>query len=98
MHYLKTVAMIGLSVAAVMVAADHFPTQSNTHMIFFYALVPGLIGSAIFALSSDASLSNGIMAWAIAWAVNTTFYFVVWRIALIAKRKIRPGPRKQTST
>jgi hypothetical protein len=98
MHYFKAVAVIGLSVAAAMVAMDHFPTQSNIHMVFMNALFPGLFVSIIFALSSDASLSNGITAWALAWAVNTTFYYVFWRIALIAKRKIRPRPRKQTPT
>jgi hypothetical protein len=98
MHYFKAVAVIGLSVAAATVAMDHFPTQSNIHMVFMNVLSPGIIVSTVFVLSSDASLSNGITAWALAWAVNTTFYYVFWRIALIAKRKIRPRPRKQTST
>jgi hypothetical protein len=96
MRRFKAVAVIGLSVAAAMVAMDHFPTLSNTHMIFFNALSPGIIVSAVFALSSDASLPNTIIAWSLAWAVNTAFYFVFWRIALIAKRKFRP--RKQTPT
>ena len=96
MHYFKAVAVIGLSVAAATVAMDRFPTLSKTHSIFLYALLPGLICSIIFALSNDASLSTGIMAWALAWAVNTTFYVVVWRIGLVANRKIRLRHRKQT--
>ena len=98
MNYFKAFAVIGLSVAAAMLAMDRFPTQSKTHLIFLYTLLPGLISSIVFALSNDASLSNGIMAWALAWAVNTTFYFVIWRIGLIANRKIRLRSRKQTPT
>jgi hypothetical protein len=98
MHYFKAVAVIGLSVAAAMVAMDHIPTQSKAHLIFLTALLPGLSVSIIFILSSDASLSNGIMAWALAWTVNTTFYFVFWQIVLVAKQKIRPRPRSQSPT
>jgi hypothetical protein len=98
MHRFKAVAVIGLSVAAAMVAMDHFPTLSNPHMIFFATLLPGLFVFGLFVLSSDASLFNGVIALALAWAVNTIFYYVFWRIALVAKRKIIPKLRKQTPT
>jgi hypothetical protein len=98
MHRFKAVTVIGLSVAAAMVAMDHLPTLLITHMIFMNALSPGLIVSAIFSMSNDASLFNGMVALALAWAVNTTFYYAFWRIALVAKRQISPRPRNQTPT
>jgi uncharacterized membrane protein len=93
MHRFKAVAVIGLSVAAAIVVMEHLPTQSNIHMVFMNVLFPGIFVFTLFVLSSDASLSNGITALALLWAVNTTFYYLFWRIALIAKRKFRP--RKQ---
>jgi hypothetical protein len=99
MHRYKAVAVIGLSVAAATVAMDQFPTLSNTHMILMNALSPGVIVFTLFVLSSSAgSLVSVVVAWALGWAVNTTFYYVLWRIALVAKRKIRPKLRNETPT
>jgi hypothetical protein len=91
MRRLKSAVFVGLLVAVAMIVSIYAPRDSILRPTFLFPTLPGAIVAAVFALSSDANVVNGVITVALDWAVNTVIYWGIWEIVWLGIKAIKPA-------